>query len=93
MPHFTGKERDNESGLDYFGARYYVNSMGRWMSSDWAAKAQLVPYAKLDNPQWGNISAYSKCYNPGDVLLNLAAVRTGGSKTTIPLGREYVIRI
>lgn len=21
--HFTGKERDTESGLDYFGARYY----------------------------------------------------------------------
>ena len=21
--HFTGKERDNEDGLDYFGARYY----------------------------------------------------------------------
>jgi hypothetical protein len=21
---FTGKERDNESGLDYFGARYYA---------------------------------------------------------------------
>jgi hypothetical protein len=22
---FTGKERDTESGLDYFGARYYVS--------------------------------------------------------------------
>ncbi len=21
--HFTGKERDSETGLDYFGARYY----------------------------------------------------------------------
>jgi RHS repeat-associated protein len=26
---FTGKERDAESGLDYFGARYYASSMGR----------------------------------------------------------------
>ena len=25
--HFTGKERDVESGLDYFGARYYASSM------------------------------------------------------------------
>lgn len=30
----TGKERDTESGLDYFGARYYGSSMGRFMSPD-----------------------------------------------------------
>jgi len=33
-PHFTGKERDAESGNDYFGKRYYASSMGRWMSPD-----------------------------------------------------------
>jgi len=32
--HFTGKERDTESGLDYFGARYYNSSMGRFSSPD-----------------------------------------------------------
>jgi RHS repeat-associated protein len=32
--HFTGKERDSESGNDYFGARYYGSSLGRWMSPD-----------------------------------------------------------
>ena len=26
--HFTGKERDVETGLDYFGARYYESGMG-----------------------------------------------------------------
>ncbi len=31
---FTGKERDAESGLDYFGARYYGSTMGRFMSPD-----------------------------------------------------------
>jgi RHS repeat-associated protein len=55
---FTGKERDNESGLDYFGARYYASSMGRWMSPDWSAKAEPVPYAKLDDPQSLNLYAY-----------------------------------
>ena len=30
----TGKERDAESGNDYFGARYYASSMGRWLSPD-----------------------------------------------------------
>jgi len=56
--YFTGKERDAESGLDYFGARYYASSMGRFMSPDWAAKAEPVPYAKLDNPQSLNLYEY-----------------------------------
>src|SRR5579875_811053 len=30
----TGKERDAESGLDYFGARYYASSRGRFTSPD-----------------------------------------------------------
>jgi RHS repeat-associated protein len=54
----TGKERDAESGLDYFGARYDGSMMGRWMSPDWSAKAEPVPYAKLDNPQSLNLYAY-----------------------------------
>ena len=31
---FTGKERDVETGYDYFGARYYDSRIGRWMSVD-----------------------------------------------------------
>jgi RHS repeat-associated protein len=31
---FTGKERDAESGLDNFGARYNASTMGRFMSAD-----------------------------------------------------------
>jgi len=37
---YSGKERDAESGNDYFGARYYASSMGRFMSPDWSAKAE-----------------------------------------------------
>ena len=32
--HFTGKERDVESGLDYFPARYYNSNLGRFLSPD-----------------------------------------------------------
>lgn len=56
--HFTGKERDSESGNDYFEARYYSSNMGRFMSPDWSAKQEPVPYAKLDNPQSLNLYAY-----------------------------------
>lgn len=31
---FTGKERDEESGLSYHGARYYAPWLGRWTSCD-----------------------------------------------------------
>jgi len=56
----TGKERDAESGLDYFGARYYASNMGRFMSPDWAAKEEPVPYASLDNPQTLNLYQYMR---------------------------------
>ncbi len=31
---FTAKESDSESGLDYFGARYYGSALGRFTSAD-----------------------------------------------------------
>jgi RHS repeat-associated protein len=31
---FSGKERDDETGFYYFGARYYAAWLGRWTSSD-----------------------------------------------------------
>ncbi|HEU5352049.1 MAG TPA: RHS repeat-associated core domain-containing protein, partial [Terracidiphilus sp.] len=55
---FTGKERDAESGNDYFGARYFENNMGRWLSPDWSAKVEPVPYSKLTDPQSLNLYAY-----------------------------------
>jgi RHS repeat-associated protein len=32
--HFTGKERDSESGLDYFDRRHFASTMGRWVTPD-----------------------------------------------------------
>jgi RHS repeat-associated protein len=55
---FTGKERDAETGLDYFGARYFSAAQGRWTSPDWSASPQPVPYSKLDNPQSLNLYGY-----------------------------------
>jgi RHS repeat-associated protein len=48
---FTGKERDTESGLDNFGARYYGSSMERMMSPDPVG-------GSLANPQTLNKYAY-----------------------------------
>jgi RHS repeat-associated protein len=55
---FTSKERDSESGLDYFGARYYSSPLGRFITPDWAAKAMAVPYAEFADPQSLNLYSY-----------------------------------
>ncbi len=54
---FEGKERDTETGNDDFGARYYSNRFGRWLSSDWSTVPVPVPYANLANPQTLNLYA------------------------------------
>ncbi len=54
----TGKERDSETGLDYFGARYFSSAQGRFTSPDWSEKPQPVPYADLSDPQTLNLYSY-----------------------------------
>jgi len=54
----TGKERDSESGNDYFEAHYFSSAMGRFMSPEWSAKEDPVPYAKLDYSQSLNLYHY-----------------------------------
>ena len=50
---FTGKERDTETGYDYFGARYYLSLLGIWLSPD----------PLLD--KYPSISSYAYCkWNP-----------------------------
>lgn len=41
----------------YFGVRSY-SCRGRFLGLDWSAKAEPVPYEKLDNPQTLNRHAY-----------------------------------
>jgi RHS repeat-associated protein len=54
--HFTGKERDAESGNDYFEARYYSSAMGRFLSPDpgWFSAADPT------DPQSWNLYSYAR---------------------------------
>jgi RHS repeat-associated protein len=54
----TGKLRDNETGLDFFGARYFSGAQGRFTTPDWSAAPEPVPYADLEDPQTLNQYAY-----------------------------------
>ena len=72
---FTGKERDNESGLDYFQARYFSGAGGRFTSAD-------APFAdqRASDPQSWNLYSYTR-NNPlvrvdpnGRFVFTLAAI-------------------
>ena len=54
----TGKERDSESGNDYFPARYYASSMGRFLSPDWAGDLEGVIDLDPTDPQGLNLYTY-----------------------------------
>src|SRR5207245_2800529 len=53
---FTGKERDGETGLDFFGARYFSGAQGRFTSVDpiWITKERML------DPQRLNLYAYGR---------------------------------
>ena len=53
---FTGKERDIESGLDYFGARYYGSNMGRFQTPDPSGLLAQNPMY----PQSWNLYVYAR---------------------------------
>ncbi len=48
---YTGKERDDETGLYYYGARYYASWLGRWTGCDPSVKDgfNLLVYVR-NNP-------------------------------------------
>jgi len=50
---FTQKERDIQTGLDYFGARYYASTQGRFTSPD-----PLLSSGRIENPQSWNRYSY-----------------------------------
>lgn len=52
---FTGKERDSETNLDYFGARYYAYNYGRFTSPDLPLFDQFVI-----EPQSWNLYTYGR---------------------------------
>jgi RHS repeat-associated protein len=55
---FTSKERDAETGLDYFGARFFSSAQGRYITPDWSETPQPIPYADISTPQTLNLYAY-----------------------------------
>ena len=80
---FTSKERDGESGLDYFLARYYTPKLGRFNSVDpenqgaTLINPQLWPVGdRHPNSDWSEPPTDSKEVMPSTVLLVLCLIWT-----------------
>jgi len=90
---FTGKERDAETGLDFFGARYMSSAQGRFTSPD-------GPFNDQDpsDPQSWNLYAYTR-NNPlifvdpnGRECVTLDSCGFRRRRTLIPEGTRTAFR-
>ncbi|MGB4268284.1 MAG: RHS repeat-associated core domain-containing protein [Spirochaetota bacterium] len=84
---FTGKELDKETGLYYFGARYYDARMNRWVSTDKYLERYLPIKGNEDITKLpGNGGVYS--------TININLYHYGGNNPIIfidPDGNEDII--
>ena len=102
---FTGKERDAETGLDYFGARYYGSQSGRFTTVD----PVLAWEASLQRPQLWNRHSYGVnnplrfvdpdgrcvwdlCVGEATLLYGAAAAASAGWLTS-PAGQQAVRQV
>jgi len=80
---FTGKERDAETGLDYFGARYYGSKIGRFTTTD---PAYTIAENLVDPQRW-NRYAYARnnplrYVDPDGRVLILSGSQTAQTQAT-----------
>ena len=90
--HFSGKELDEETGLSYFGARYYDARQGQWISADpvldglidvdqLSASASVAPF-RLP----GDLYAYS-----GNDPVNLIDPEGFGKYLSVVLTKDGIV--
>lgn len=96
---FTGKERDADTGLDFFGARSFSAAQGRFTSPD------TPGYASLRNPLAWNLYAYALnnplkfidpdghevvCHGNADECKKAVAAATGNSDAAARVGTTTI---
>ncbi|MEV8376007.1 SpvB/TcaC N-terminal domain-containing protein [Kribbella sp. NPDC056861] len=87
---YGGKERDEESGLNYHGARYYAPWLGRWVSPDPSGPADglhLYRFAASSPMRMGDPSGLQSCDSSGcqgtATATNVEESGTGSSGGTV----------
>lgn len=100
---YTGKEQDAETGLIFFGGRYYSVMMGRWISPDPRHLHATAPGTPLELLWDANLYAYARDnplryvdpdgFRPGDVFMTSQAAALDAVQYINPRsiyeGREF----
>ena len=77
---YSGKENDEESGLSYYGARYYFPWIGRWLSSDPDYSNRIIDYV-LNLSIFISSNHYNSCLNNPIKYVDPDGKRSGGAPT------------
>ncbi len=99
---YTGKERDEESGLYYHGARYYAPWLGRWLNPDPAGLEDgpnLYSYAHaspigmndpsgLSAEDFSDLNSVVAELNEKTLKINLTDNRKHAKRSTKPMGKR-----
>ena len=91
---YTGKERDEESGLYYHGARYYAPWIGRWISTDPAGfvdGTNLFTYAKLNPTCNTDESGFATKQQFQHIIATALEKASAGNKTAMGTAAEAVL--
>ena len=75
---YTGKERDEESGLYYHGARYYAPWLGRWMSCDPLSRDGLNRYSYVQDSPTTQLDSTGMYEEPGHFYTVFAMALASG---------------
>ena len=89
---FTGKERDEETGLDYFGVRYYASWLGRWTSADpggFVDGLNLYRYTR-NNPVNGVDAEGYSTQGPDDPPKKAVVPTVYAGNVLADLGKDYL---
>jgi RHS repeat-associated protein len=84
---YTGKERDEESGLYYHGARYYAPWLGRWVSCDSQirpAESNLYFFVRGNPVLW--VDPTGADWDPPPLVKGLAGFAYGAVQAAAPGG-------
>ncbi len=90
---YSGKERDNSTGLYYYGARYYASWLGRWLKPDPGGAIDGMnlyafvggnPISKIDND--GHIGLWAALATTAGIAATLGTGVIGGLRTGNGLG-------
>jgi RHS repeat-associated protein len=91
---YTGKERDEETGLCYHGARYYAPWLARWTSADLAGMVDgvnLYQYTRSNPIRF--IDPHGMASNPADELRAKVKSQIGEAKSAAQSASETAAQL